>query len=176
MKEYFELKISDLQNAVKWTLSYVEKSLSVYEKYQINDSRAKEAILGAIDFYESGKRTNVLRKIAMSAYKASRETEIIQASYAANAASLIAAIAYTHPFRDSKQSRHILGPIVYSAMCIEIENGDEALGNGIIKEAIMSVNDDIISLINEYPRQEKRGKRIDELFYYLDHEIAKGNR
>jgi len=176
MKEYFDLKISDLQNAVEWSIGYVERSLSIYEKYESHDSRAKEAILGAIEFSENGKRTNNLRKLAMSAYRASKETEMIQASFAANAASLIAALAYTHPFRDPKQARHILGPIVYSAMSIEIDNNDETFGNDIIEKSIKNANANLVSLINEYPRQEKRGKRVDELFYYLDQEIANSNR
>ena len=41
------------------------------------------------------------------------------ASAAAQSASLAASSAYTHPFKDINQSKHILGAAVYSAFAIE---------------------------------------------------------
>ena len=55
----------------------------------------------------------------MDAYRASREAGDTAASHAAMAASLAAAVAYTHPFRDERQAEHILGPAAHAALALE---------------------------------------------------------
>ena len=116
LKEYFDLDISLLQNVVNGSEVFVNKALVIYKMYLPNDIRIQDAITAAIEFKKSGARSNNLRKIAMDAYKASRETNIEQLRYAANSASLFAAIAYTHPFREKNQAKHILGSIVNIAI------------------------------------------------------------
>lgn len=168
LKDYFELDIRLLQNAVRWSTESVKEAISIYEIYLPNDSRPQYAFEVAMDFLETGKRTNKLRKIAMDSYKASRETQIEQATYAANAASLFAAIAYTHPFRDKNQAKHVMGPIVYSALAIEVEYNDKNKSEHEIEQAILRTDEKIKRLVSEYPRQEIGKKRVDELFYKLD--------
>ncbi len=175
MREYFDLDISLLQNAVKWSVDFVKKAAMIYENYLPNDLRPQYAIAAAIEFQETGKRTNILRSIAMDAYRASRETQIVQVSYAANAASLIAALAYTHPFKDRKQARHILGPIIYATLAKEIQHQDFENSDNEIKNAILQTDERIKNLLLKYPRQELGKNRIDELFYKLDYGIINRN-
>jgi hypothetical protein len=172
MKDYFDLDLHVLRDAVGWSRTEVQNALAIFEKYLPNDLRPREAYAGAIDFRESGKRTNRLRKLAMDAYKASRETKLPQASYSANAASLLAALAYTHPFRDKNQARHVLGPVVYSALAIEAENGDRAMGEGLIDQSIAHCPAGVVKLLREFPRQELGKNRVDELFYRLDQGLS----
>lgn len=106
----------------------------------------------------------------MDAYRASRE-RTGAASMAANAASLIAAIAFTHPFRDQKQAEHILGPIVYSALSIETELKDKMKGDEIIYRAIEKANAQIAKLIKEYPEHENNNDRLKEMIFMLDNGI-----
>jgi len=169
-KEYFELNIIDLQNAVKWAIEYVERSLNIYESHFPDDDRPRKAIEGAKAFSENGKRTNALRKLAIEAYKASRE-KTGSASMAANAASLAAALAFTHPFRDKKQAEHILGPIAYSALSIEMEYNDKVKGDEVISSAIEKANSQIAKMLNEFPEHENSNDRLKELLNNLDNGI-----
>ena len=171
MKDYFEISITDLQSATKWAIEFAEMALSIFEKSTLNDNRARKAIEGARDFSESGKRTNLLRKLSMDAYRASRENMDQSASMAANAASLTAALAFTHPFRDIKQAEHILGPVVYSILAIEKNNNDAENEKVNIEYAIERANDSVWELLKEFPEHEYHEDRIRKLFYTLDNGI-----
>ena len=105
----------------------------------------------------------------MDAYRASLETKDAAASAAARSASLAAASAYTHPFKDINQSKHILGPAVYSALAIELYNRlGQKIGDREIKLAIDNATCKIAGLLNKMPAHEIGAKRIDQLFYELD--------
>ena len=171
-KEYFEINIEELQSLGKWAADCAERALSIYESIESEDNRPRNAINGIRDFSNSGKRTNHLRKLALDAYRASLETKNTAASAAAQSASLAAASAYTHPFKDVKQSKHILGPAVYSALAIELyNNSDQKIGDREIKLAIDNATYEIAGLLNKMPVQEVGKKRIDQLFYKLDTEL-----
>ena len=64
MKNYFEISLIDLQNATEWAIEFAEMALLIFEKKTITDDRARKAIEGAREFSESGKRTNILRKLS----------------------------------------------------------------------------------------------------------------
>jgi hypothetical protein len=168
-KEYFELNIEELQNLGKWAAKCAEKSLLIFEKIEISDFRPRNAINGILEFSNTGKRTNALRKLALDAYRTSLETKNAAASAAAQSASLAAACAYTHPFKDKNQSKHILGSATYSALAIELyNNNDQDIGNIEIDWAIMNANNKIVMLLKKMPEQINGKKRIDQLFYDLD--------
>jgi hypothetical protein len=168
-KEYFEIKIEELQSLGKWAADCAERALSIYENGKSEDNRPRNAINAIKDFSNSGKRTNRLRKLAMDAYRASLETNGMAASAAAKSASLAAASAYTHPFKDINQSKHILGPAVYSAFAIELSNNlDQKVGDREIELAIDNATFEIAGLLSKMPAQEVGTKRIDQLFYKLD--------
>ena len=171
MKEYFDIEIFELQNATKWALESAEKSLNIFEKLVPFDDRPRKAIEGAIEFYKSGNRTNHLRKISLNAYRCSKETKYQAASYAANAASLAASLAFTHPYKDIRQAEHILGPVVYTALTIEIEDVDQSKGDEEIERAITTANNEIAILLLKYPEHRFDKYRLKELFYKLDYGI-----
>lgn len=168
MKEYFEIKISTLQLLAGWSVGYAEKTITIYEQLFPQDHRPRKAIEGAVDFSRTGKRTNALRKLSMDAYRASNEAKNKAASFAANAASLTAATAFTHPFRDVRQAKHILGPVVFSALATETNLNEQAQGDRLIKEAVCNVHDEIVFLLSHYPEQSIGKNRMGELFYQLD--------
>jgi hypothetical protein len=171
-KEYFEIKIEELQSLGKWAADCAERALSIYESIENEDKRPRNAINGIKDFSNSGKRTNHLRKLAMDAYRASLETRDTAASAAARSASLAAASAYTHPFKDINQSKHILGPAVYAAFAIELYNRlDQKIGEREIELAIDNTTIEIAGLLNKMPAHKIGVKRIDQLFYELDNGI-----
>jgi hypothetical protein len=168
-KEYFEVKIEELQSLGKWAADCAERALTIYESIENEDSRPRNAINGIRDFSNSGKRTNHLRKLALDAYRASLETKDTAASAAAQSASLAAASAYTHPFKDINQSKHILGPAVYSAFAVEQYNKlGQNIGDREIELAIDNATFEIAGLLNKMPAHEVGTKRIDQLFYELD--------
>ena len=168
-KEYFEIKIEELSSLGQWAADCAERALSIYESVASEDRRPRNAINGIRDFAHSGKRTNHLRKLAMDAYRASLETKDPAASAAAQSASLAAASAYTHPFKDINQSKHILGPAVYAALSIELNNqSDQIIGDREIELAINSATREIAGLLKKMPAHQVGTKRIDQLFYQLD--------
>lgn len=168
-KEYFELTIQELQSLGKWAADCAERSLTIYENIEKNDNSPRQAINGIREFATNGKRTNTLRKMAFEAYRASSETQDKAASAAAKAASLAAASAYTHPFKDIHQAKHILGPAAYSALAIELlRNGDTTVGAQEIEWAVLHANQDIAALLKKMPEYNGKGKRINQLFHILD--------
>ena len=168
-KEYFEIKIEELQSLGKWAADCAERALTIYENIENEDSRPRNAINGIRDFSKCGKRTNHLRKLALEAYRASLETKDMAASAAAQSASLAASSAYTHPFKDINQSKHILGAAVYSAFAIEqYKKSGQNIGDREIELAIGNATFEIAGLLNKMPAHEVGTKRIDQLFYALD--------
>jgi hypothetical protein len=168
-KEYFEIKLGELQSLGKWAADCSIRSLAVYERLVNGDDRPRNALLGIQEFSTSGKRTNRLRKLALDAYRASLETKEPSASAAAQSASLAAASAYTHPFKDVNQSKHILGPAAYSALALELDGGsDPQIGEREITLAIEGVTVEIVGLLTKMPPQPPGKTRLDQLYQRLD--------
>lgn len=169
-KEYFELPIKVLQSLGAWTAVCAERALPIYENL-IDDHRPRIAIAAIQEFSINGKRSNQLRKAAMDAQRASTEIKRYEAaSAAAKSASLAAASAFTHPFRDIRQAVHILGPAAYSALAIELDNEkNEEIGYNEITRSIRNISDDVLELLRNYPERVEGTKRIEQLLYHLDH-------
>ena len=105
------------------------------------------ALEGAKEFARGGRRTNDLRRLAMDAYRASREARDGAASEAANAASLAAALAFTHPFRDARQAEHLLGPVVNAALALEDAGGGSGKGEALLDEAARAAGGTVAGLL-----------------------------
>lgn len=91
---------------------------------------------------------------------------------AAKAASLAAASAFTHPFKDLHQAKHILGPAAYSALAIELLHNGEPMASLVeIEWAITNANDHIADLLKKMPEQHSGRKRINQLLQILDQGI-----
>lgn len=168
-KVYFELKMSELQSLARWAAECAERALPEFERAVGGDSRPRKAIEAAKEFAEGGRRSNVLRKKAMDAYRASLETGEAAASAAARSASLAAASAFTHPFRDRNQCKHILGAAVYTALAVEFGHGDgEEAGDREIERAIGQANSDVAALLGNMPELEEGQDQPGQLYRMLD--------
>ena len=174
-KEYFNIELEDLQYLAKWCAECAQRTIYIYEKIIEDDLRPRKAIEGILEFVESGKRTNILRKLALDAYRSSIETKNEAACASARAASLAAASAYTHPFKDINQARHILGPAAFSILASELYTTSSGISKIEMETAICSVNNSVIQLLKKMPSQRTGKKRIDELYYQLDQKIRQLN-
>ena len=168
-KEYFELQIDSLRVLGKWAADCAERVLSIYEEVNNNDPRPRDAINGIRIFSKGGKRLAKLRVLALDAYRAALETKDLAASAAAQAASLAAASAYTHPLVDVKQTKHILGPAAYAALAIEIKNNnDPVFGKDETCWAIGHASKEICEILLKMPNRTEGKSRIDKIMYDLD--------
>lgn len=168
-KEYFDIDLDELRSLGGWAAACAARSLPLFEAVEADDRRPRRAIEGVMAFAEGGTRSNGLRKLAMDAYRASREVEEPAAAAAARAASLAAASAFTHPFRDLGQAEHILGPAAYSALALELgRDGDPRVGDEEVRLAIGLANAGTLRLLREMPARGAGKKRIDALLLALD--------
>ncbi len=168
-KEYFELGMESLRILGDWAADCAERALPIYERLNQADSRPRDAINGIRTFAGGGDRTAKLRVLAMDAYRASRETNDPAASAAAQAASLAAASAYTHPLVDVQQTKHILGPAAYAALAIEIaQGGDPQYGDAEVRRAIGHAQQEVCWMLQKMPGRTAGKSRLEQLMYDLD--------
>jgi hypothetical protein len=168
-KEYFELRIESLRILGGWAARCAEKVLPIYEELNNGNISPRDAINGIRIFSEGGKRHAKLRVLALDAYRASLETKDPAASAAAQAASLVAASAFTHPLVDVQQTKHILGPAAYAALAIEIRNNNDPIfGNDAVCWAIDQVQKEICEILLKMPNRTEGKSRIDRIMYALD--------
>ncbi len=93
--------------------------------------------------------------------------------YVAIVASKVAAIAYTHTdLKTGKQSvrqaRHILDPVVYSALALELAGGTSDVVDSIIRSAIETAPQEVKIIIRNMPPQPIKGSRLGMLLVDLD--------
>jgi hypothetical protein len=168
-KEYFELPLESLRLLGRWAADCAERVLPIYEERKQGDTRPRDAINGIRVFSEGGKRPAKLRVLALDAYRASLETNDPAASAAAQAASLAAASAFTHPLVDVQQTKHILGPAAYAALAMEIKNHNDPLfGNAEVRWAMETVPKEICEILLQMPNRTEGKSRIDKIMYDLD--------
>jgi hypothetical protein len=168
-KAYFELSIESLRILGRWAAECAERALPIYEELKNGDTRPRDAINGILVFSDGGKRTAKLRVLALDAYRASLETKDPAASAAAQAASLAAASAFTHPLVDVQQTKHILGSPAYAAFAIEIKkNNDPKYGNDEVRWAIEHVQNEICDILLKMPGRAEGKSRLDKIMYDLD--------
>ena len=168
-KEYFELSIESLRVLGRWAADCAERALPIYEELHNGDTRPHDAINGIRVFAAGEKRKAKLRVLALDAYRASRETKDLAASAAAQAASLAAATAYTHPLADIQQTKHIVGPAAYAALAIEIKkHNDPQVGNDEVRWAIDHVQNEICEILLNMPGRGEGKSRLDKIMYDLD--------
>ncbi len=168
-KEYFELKIESLRILGGWAADCAERALPIYEELNNADTRPREAINGIRVFADGGKRNAKLRVLALDAYRASLETKDLAASAAAQAASLAAASAFTHPLVDVQQTGHIVGPAAYTALAMEIKNNnDPQYSNDEVRWAIDQVQKEICEILLKMPNRTEGKSRLDKIMYDLD--------
>lgn len=175
-KEYFDLSIKTLQILGRWAADCAQRAIPIYEELYKGDTRPRDAINGIRVFADGGKRIAKLRVLAMDAYRASREIKNTAASAAAQSASLAAASAYTHPFLDVNQAKHILGPAAYAALAIEINNlNDAEYGDAEVHSAVEQAPMEVCELLCKMPCQPEGKSRLDRLMFDLDAGLRNNN-
>src|SRR4051812_9763948 len=85
-----------LRPAAGWAADCAQAALPIFEKRYLKDTRPRDAIAGARAFAQGHKRDKHLRTLAWAAHAASGSADELPARYAARAALLAAAVAYTH--------------------------------------------------------------------------------
>lgn len=176
-KVYFELSLASLRILGNWAANCAERALPIYEALNNGDMRPRDAINGIRMFADGGKRAASLRTLAMDAYRAARETQDPAASAAAQAASLAAATAYTHPLVDVQQTKHIVGPAAYAALAVEIKNNNNPqFGDNEVRRAIEQVQEEVCQILLNMPARTEGKSRLDKLMYDLDCGLRKKYR
>ncbi|WP_437646638.1 putative immunity protein [Sorangium sp. So ce362] len=163
------LNLESLRALGSWAADCAERALSVYETHADSDSRPRAAIEGIRGFARGGKRTAQLRSLAWEANAAAREIGDPAAAAAARAASLAAAIAYTHPLATVHQTKHIVGPAAYAALAIELgRDGDPSIGDGEVRWAIEHATSEVREVLQQMPARQAGNSRLDTILYQLD--------
>src|SRR5690348_4611737 len=123
-----------LRAVALWAADCAEQALPIFESQHANDMRPRQAIEAGREFGRGKKRDKDLRIVALAALKAGKEVDV-PSKYAARAATLAAAVAYTHTDLHTglpgiRQARHMLGPAVYAALALETAaGGDPEVGD-----------------------------------------------
>ena len=170
--KYFSLPLESLRALGSWAADSAERALPVYETRVDSDSRPRAAIEGIRVFAGGGKRTAQLRSLALSAFSAAREADDPAAAAAARAAGLAASSAYTHPLADVQQTKHIVGPVAYAALALELnQGGDPNIGQGEVRWAIEHVPSEVREILLQMPARTAGNSRLDKLLYDLDEGI-----
>lgn len=164
-----------------WAARYAEEALSVFEGHYPNDARLREAIEAGRDFGRGKKRDMNLRMAAFTAMKAGKDANE-PSKHAVQAAVLTAAVAYTHTdlqngLQGIRQARHMLGPVVYAALALEIAAGTHrSVGNAVLRRAIDDAPLEVCYILEHMPPQPKKNSRLDELFFELDSALRDQSR
>jgi hypothetical protein len=162
-----------LRKAALWAAKYVNSALPVFEARYPNDGRPREAVEAGRAFGEGGRRDKNLRVLSLAVFKIGKDVDEA-AKYVTKAASAVAAIAYTHTDLQTgqqgvRQAQHILGPVVYAAMALEMDaGGDMAVGDGIVRQAAKDAPAEVRYILAHMPPQPKKAGRLHSLFHDLD--------
>ncbi|HEY6736696.1 MAG TPA: hypothetical protein VI322_03185 [Candidatus Saccharimonadia bacterium] len=156
-----------------WAAGYAEEALSVFESRHSDDTRPREAVAAGREFGQGKKRDKNLRMLALAAMKAGKDVDD-PSKYAARAATLTASVAYMHTdlqtgLQGIRQARHVLGPVVYAALALEVDAGnDHGIGNAMLQRAINDAPSEARYILESMPPQPKKDSRLDVLFFELD--------
>ena len=162
-----------LRAVALWAVNCAEQALPVFESRHPDDTRPRKAIAAGRAFAQGKRRSRDLRVLSMAAFKIIKELDE-PSKHAAHAASLTAAVAYTHTdlqggVQGSRQARHVLGPVVYSALALETAAGNDSnVGNNFIDRAIRDAPPEARRIVERMEPQPKKEGRRDELFSVLD--------
>jgi hypothetical protein len=164
-----ELSIEELREITRWAAECAEQVMHLLEKEAPEDKRPQEALNSARAFVQSGKRTNLQRKLAMAAYKASLELASSVAREVALAACHAAASSYLHPLADAQQVKHILGAAAHAAHAIELSSSEDPAGATALLEWAHRKAPSIVKIVLlRFPVAPAGGGRIGELLRQLD--------
>jgi len=162
-----------LRSAALWAVDFVEQALPIFEDRNPGNTRPREAIQAGREYAEGKKRDKNLRVVALASFKVGKEVDE-PSKHVTQAATAIAAIAYTHTdlqtgVQGVRQARHILGPVVHSALALEMAAGGKSeIGNEVVSCAIKSAPLDVRYILKHMPPQPRGSNRLSILFFDLD--------
>lgn len=163
------LSDDDRRDIAHWAADCAERVLALFEANAPSDTRPRDAIEGARAFAVDGKRTAHLRRLALAAHAAARETADPVAMAAARAAGVAAATPYTHALASPHQSKHVLGPAVYQAQARELAAGnDPGIGDEEIRWSIERAASTVRDVVRRFPARSPGRSRLATLYYQLD--------
>ena len=166
---HFTLTMDSLRALAGWAADCAEWALPMFEAHAPADPRPRAAIEGSRAFAAGGRRTAQLRSLALAALTAAREVGHPVAAVAARAACLAASAAYTHPLADINQAKHILGPVAYASLALELDYaGDPTIGDGDVRWAIEHVPPAVCEVLRQMPARPAGKSRLDVLLHSLD--------
>ena len=148
-----------LRAVALWAADCAERALPIFEQHRPTDSRPRAAIEASRDFGHGKKRDKQLRILALAALRAGKDVDE-PSQYAARAASLAAAVAYTHTdlstgLQGVRQARHVLGPTVYAALALEVAGGESTIGDDAVHQGIASAPSGVHTLLKGMPPQPR---------------------
>jgi hypothetical protein len=124
----------------------------------VGDPRARDAIDAARAFARGKLGKADLKRRALAALAAARDTDDPRAKAAARAAGYAAASPFIHALRTATQSKHILGPAVYA----------EQARAGEVQWAIAHATETLRDILRRFPARKRGRTALDALYYELD--------
>ncbi len=165
-----QLSEGDLRLIGFWVADCAERVLPLFEAKSPSDTRPRDAIEGIRIFARGEKRTAHLRSLVWAAYASAREIgDAPAATFAARAAGLAAASAYTHALATLDQGKHVLGPAVHAARARELSTPDDVhASDEEIAWAIARATPEVREIALRWPTRSPGRTRLDTLYYQLD--------
>ena len=162
-----QLSIDELREMTSWAIQCAQRALPIFEQYNPDDSRPRDAITAAQEFVKIGKRSNALRMAGLAAYKASRSVvSDIAASEAALSATQAVGAAYLHPIPSALQIKHILGAAAHAMRAIEV--GDQKAAKAFYNWAIANAPMTVGIVLARFPSAPTGGGRTGEIIRVMD--------
>lgn len=162
----------ELREVTRYVAICARPVLPIFEVSYPQDSRPRDAILGAEAFANGSRRTAALRTLALAAFAAAREVEAGPAAQAAYAATYAASAAYLHPIAVATQIKHILGAAVHQAIATELlAPEDTEAANRQLQWAANLASPTVREVLKRYPQMPRGHTRFSTLLYELDTEL-----
>ncbi|TFV56490.1 exonuclease SbcC [Mycobacterium sp. PS03-16] len=154
-----------------WAADCAEQAVRIFEGRVPDDPRPRAAVEAARAFGRGARRDQQLRIVALAAMRAGRGTDD-PCRHAARAATLTAAVAYTHTDLQTglpgvRQARHVLGPVVHTALACRSADGPD-VGDDVMSRAVQTAPEAVSRVLAYLPRQPAGHNPVDRRFAELD--------
>jgi hypothetical protein len=166
------LSKQDLREVTAFAAGCAQVVLEIFEAYQPDDPRPRDAVGAAWEFARGGERGKSLRVTAWAALKAAKAADTPAAREAARAAMSAAGAAYLHPFANAHQVKHILGAGAYAARAVELVAGDDGTAGALhLEHAVRRATPVVVDVLNRFPAAPGGGGRVGQLIRMLDADL-----
>lgn len=166
----FVLTQDDLRAVAGFAVVCARPVLWIFERDRPDDARPRDALASVQRFVAGGPRDRAIRDGAWAALRAAgdaRDAGRSASSEAARAAVAAASAPFLHPLAKATQVKHILGGAAHAARAWEIESGDAA-GVDFLMRTRDGVSAKVIAVLRRYPLAPSGGGRTGELLRLID--------